>query len=765
MVCGVAAARASEGETKVALIIGNARYTSSTVPALDTPANDAKDMAESLKKIGFDVVLKTDLTQADFSSTLAEFDRAASNSDIALFYFAGHGVQYKGQNYFLPVDIVPKDNASIKFESVAMSSIVDATNEARKVKIIILDACRNSVPDRVAAKSRAVTGMGDASGLAPISGTDGMIVFYSAEHGKVALDSSGSSKNSPFAQSLVNRILESGCDIKHVFTDVENDVKIATAEKQHPEIVSDEVTSNIFLNPAETAADAWLRIHKSRNPSDFKKFMRDFPDLPQADDAAIMLDDLDRQQRDAEREAADKKKKAEEEDARQKQAEFEKRAAEVKAAEQARLEKERAEKEAAAKALADKQAQIEAEKKAAEELIAEEKRKADAAAAEHARQAKEAADREAEAKRLAEEAAMKKRLAEEADAAHKEAERQKAEEAAREAADAQEAAKKAEAQKQQAKLEEQERKQQAAEAAAKAIADACARDQGELARLKDARQSGAIQALKSQSVCPAVPAAADQAVKEIAAYDAKVCADDQKKLSGTDSKNETALKAALDTLTCDAVRQSASNQIAKLDAESLRLQQICVDERAKFAGIDQFVPGARGDLAALQAKAQCVPLRKDLASAIADVDKRVASTQEELQRLGCYRVKPMSGRFDSPTVKALTDYLKARHATDSDTAKITAGFVDELKSQDFQICAAPIAPAASSSPTASSPPAQKRVLARPSILLKPKQERSNEAGSPQPHRAVVERTAPAPGRTAKPAAPQSAPGIPFIQTF
>jgi hypothetical protein len=1009
---GQESVRAAGDETKVALVIGNSRYISApSVPVLDTPGNDAKELAEALTKIGFKVTLKIDLSKEDFEAALEDFERTASNADIALLYFAGHGVQYKGENYFLPVDIAPKDNVSIKHQSIPMSSVVDVTSEARKFKIIIVDACRNSVSDRVAAHSRAVLGIGDASGLAAINATDGMIVFYSTEHGKVAFDSGGSGRNSPFAQSLIKRVLEPGRNIKDVFTEVGNDVKITTAGKQHPEIVSDELTSGVFLNPAETPEAAWLRIHNSKVPEDFKKFMREFPDSPLAEDAQRILDYFSERKLDAERQAEERRKIIEQEAAKQKLAEVEKQLADLKDAEQGRLEKEReaaakaeaekqqqmaaaeqariakekadkeaeakrlaeqaaaakkiladaeaaareaaekarraaeeeaeaarkleaakqqakaeeearekeaaaaaakaiadacardqaeiarlkdagqsgpiqvlksqsvcpavpaaadqatkeiaanhaklcsddqkklsridpkdgnalkaaldtltcdavrqsastqiakleeeslraeqqlekerAEKEAAAKAEAEKQQQMVAEKKAAEEGAAEEKRKAsEAAAAEQARVAKEKADKEAEAKRLGEQAAAaKKILADEADAARKIADRQAvekavrvaeeeaeaarkleaakqqaeaeeearrkaaAEAAAREAAkkavraaeEEAEAARKFEAAKQQAKAEEEAREKEAAAAAAKAIADACARDQAEIVRLKDAGQSGPIQVLKSQSVCPAVPAAADQATNEIAANHAKLCADDQKKLSRIDPKDGNALRAALDTLTCDAVRQSASTQIAKLEEESLRAEQICADERAKFAAIDLAVRTAREDVSALQAKSQCVSLRPDLTAAMSDIDKRVASAQEELQRLGCYRVKPTSGRFDGPMVKALTDYLTARHASDVNTPRITAGLVDELASQDFQVCTVPLPTPTPKSPGVVSEPPPKRVLARPpDIYFKPKHEKSGEVGSPAPHKAVAEKARPAP---ASPAVPKPA---------
>ncbi len=213
--------------------------------------------------------------------------------------------------------------------------------------------------------------------------------------------------------------------------------------------------------------------------------------------------------------------------------------------------------------------------------------------------------------------------------------------------EAHEAAKKEdERQKQQAMLEDQERKKKAAEAAAKVTADACARDQAQIAELKDAGDSAAIQRLGSQSICPAAPAAANQAIKDIAANQARLCAADQKTLSSVDQKNEDALKDALNSLKCDGVRQTASMQIAKLDGQNLRSAQICADEHTKFAAIDLFVQDSRASLSALKRTSQCAPLGAEVDSAIAEVDKRVSAAQTELQRVGCYLPKGISGRFD-----------------------------------------------------------------------------------------------------------------------
>ena len=390
--------------------------------------------------------------------------------------------------------------------------------------------------------------------------------------------------------------------------------------------------------------------------------------------------------------------------------------------------------------MAEKQAQLAAEKQTAEDLLAEEKRKADAAAAEQARIAKEKTDKEAEAKRLADEAAEAKKKADASDAAQKEAEREAADKKAQEAAAAAEAAKQLEAAKQQAKLEEEARKKQAEEAAAKVVADACARDQADLAELIEAKQSDAIQALRAHSVCPAISSAADQAIKQIAFYQAKLCADDQKALARTDPRNEDALKVTLDMLKCPAIRANASAQIAKLEGDNLRAQKACADERESFASINVFVPGAREKLTTLSQSPACHGLAADIQGAIASVDKRIADAQGELKRLGCYAPKP-TGRFDGATITAIADYLEGRHGS-PDAPKITDAFVDELRQQDFVVCLPPPPPVVQHPPPVAAHPAgtPPSVAARPAAATPPASAAARPAAAPPAPKRILART-------------------------
>jgi hypothetical protein len=750
MALGGALARA---DTKVALVIGNSKYESAE--ELKNPTNDAALVQTALRSIGFTVVLKKDVNEEDFREALTEFARDASNANVALFYFAGHGVQFHGQNYFLPVDTKLTDSNDIEFGSFAMDRVLAATGKAHTTKIIVLDACRNNISDHSSAASkRSLSAIGVTGGFAPITATvdnaDGMIVFYSAAPGREADDGVGAT-SSPFAQAFASRIVDRNEKIQDSFHLISADV-YASTKVQHPEIAKDALTGDVILNPAETPEQVWARIRQSTDKSVLQKFMTDFQVSPLADAAQSRLDKLDAEDR-----LQNEKRLIEEMERNAAAVARDKAALEQRADEEReRVRKEQADKDAAAKRLREQEEEIAAQKRAVEDLVAEERRKADAAAAEQARITREKANKDAEAKRLADEAAAAKKKADEANAARQVAEREAAQDAALKAATAAEAARKLEQAKQEAKLEEEARKQQAEEANAKAIADACTGEAAKLALLSEAQEIDAIQALRSHSSCPLIPVAANRAIMQITAQKAKLCADDQKTFSRIDTRNVEAMKAALETLKCPAVRDTASAQIAKLVDQNLRTQKACADEREHLASINLSVPDARNRLAALPQDPACQGLGADIRSAIGLVDKGVAEAQDQLNRLGCYKSKP-SGRFDAPTIAAIADYLKGRSAP-PEAPKITDAFVDELRRQDFVVCVAPPPPppAVAAHPT-ETPPPQKRILARPSLLASGGTVHPLEFPHPHPRPLAAQKTT---GRQSASSA-SSAPPTPY----
>ena len=186
----------------------------------------------------------------------------------------------------------------------------------------------------------------------------------------------------------------------------------------------------------------------------------------------------------------------------------------------------------------------------------------------------------------------------------------------------------------------------------------------------------------------------------------------------------------------------------------LRAEQICVDERAEFAAIDLFVPEARDKLSALSVNPACGAIAADVKTAIAAIDARISTAQEELKRVGCYTAAKPSGRFDALTVAAFKDYLNARHAT-FDAPRITDGFVDELREQDFVVCTPPAAPVAThpigTQTHVVAVPAQqvpKRILARPEPLIRPAHVRPVAQSSTEARQIVPRQAAPKPAAAA-----------------
>ena len=228
---------------RVALIIGNSAYK--TVPALLNPEKDAQAIAASLKNIGFDAVtLATDLTREKLVDTLRVFANAAEEADWAMVYYAGHGMEVGGVNYLIPVDAKIAVDRDIQYEAVTLDQVLATVESAKKIKIVMLDACRDNpfnprrtaAPDAVAAAAPTagapIASRSIRRGLGEVKVTGATLVVYAAKNGQVALDGDGG--NSPFAVAVVQRIATPGVEINKVFRLVRDDVMEATAGRQEP---------------------------------------------------------------------------------------------------------------------------------------------------------------------------------------------------------------------------------------------------------------------------------------------------------------------------------------------------------------------------------------------------------------------------------------------------------------------------------------------------------------------------------------------------
>jgi WD40 repeat protein len=278
---------------RVALVIGNSAYTVSN-QRLANPANDAQGMSKALADLGFEVVTAIDATKRDMDRALLQFARLASNADSALFFYAGHGMQYQGRNYLIPTDAQLEDDISISYETVSLDDVRAALDRTNGVRILMLDASRNNpLATRLRQKLQGSTrGVGDARGLAEIGKTEGMVVVFAAGAGEVAQDGSG--RNSPFTAALLKRIQEPGVEIGLMLRRVASDVNIQTSGRQRPEIQIS-LLSEYYLNQNDRSA--WERIKDRDDAAALREFLAKFPSSPLADFARKRLDQVEESRR------------------------------------------------------------------------------------------------------------------------------------------------------------------------------------------------------------------------------------------------------------------------------------------------------------------------------------------------------------------------------------------------------------------------------------------------------------------------------------
>ncbi|MFL6949064.1 MAG: caspase family protein, partial [Xanthobacteraceae bacterium] len=237
---------AAWAQKRVALIIGNGAYQS--VAKLPNPIKDATAIAEMFKKAGFEwVKIRQDLGNLEFKRALREFMDAATDADVAVVYYAGHGIQVRDMNYMIPVDAKLATEIDAEDEAVSLDRIVMALEPAKRLRLVILDACRDnpfarSMKRRVA--MRAVTG-----GLAKMEPTLGeTLIAYAAKAGSTAED--GDSENSPFAAALLKNLTVPGLDIRLAFGRVRDDVLKRTGNRQEPFVYGSLGGEAIALVPA-----------------------------------------------------------------------------------------------------------------------------------------------------------------------------------------------------------------------------------------------------------------------------------------------------------------------------------------------------------------------------------------------------------------------------------------------------------------------------------------------------------------------------------
>ncbi|MDN5786745.1 caspase family protein [Pseudorhodobacter sp.] len=263
-----AGAGAAEAE-RLALVVGNADYTN--VAPLRNAVRDAHDISESLKRLGFEVTLLTDIHGSDFWAKVDAFADEAKNADSTVFFYSGHAFQMNGANYLVPVDAKLTSRDSIQTETWNLDGIIARLQDRKRQTLIFLDACRNDpLP-------QSVRGTGAASdGLARLQTGVGTFVAFATEPGAVTYDGAGEAPNSPFTTALLDHIETPGISVSDMMIEVRNEVEDRTFRKQTPWDQSS-LREQFYFNPVaeskQELSEADFELLAQLAPDDRKKFL------------------------------------------------------------------------------------------------------------------------------------------------------------------------------------------------------------------------------------------------------------------------------------------------------------------------------------------------------------------------------------------------------------------------------------------------------------------------------------------------------------
>ena len=209
-------------ESRIALVIGNSNYS---ITPLVNPVNDARAMSRVLMAAGFKVEKYEDLGQKAMKKAIANFGRKLPRYDIALFYYAGHGVQVKGRNYLIPVDVKIEYESDIEIETVDLAMVLSKMGKSKhQTNLVILDACRNNP---FTSNVRSLS-----QGLAFTNAPSGTLIAYATAPGDTAADGDGD--NGVYTKFLIKHILTPGKKIEDMFKQVRVDVQKETQDLQTP---------------------------------------------------------------------------------------------------------------------------------------------------------------------------------------------------------------------------------------------------------------------------------------------------------------------------------------------------------------------------------------------------------------------------------------------------------------------------------------------------------------------------------------------------
>ena len=273
---------------RIALVIGNGAYTN--VPPLKNPPNDARDMAATLKVLGFSVSSAIDADQRTMKRLIREFGQQLKSGGQGLFYYAGHGVQMRGRNYLIPANADITSETDVEDQAVDLNLVLGLMDEAQNgLNIVILDACRNNP------FTRSFRSAG--SGLAQVDAPTGTLIAYATSPGRVASDGQG--RNGLYTSELLSQMRVTGISVEEMFKRVRAGVQRQTSGQQVPWESSSLVGNFYFasqsaetnargndsggerrtaIDPAAFELSYWETIKNSSNADDFKAYLEKYPD-------------------------------------------------------------------------------------------------------------------------------------------------------------------------------------------------------------------------------------------------------------------------------------------------------------------------------------------------------------------------------------------------------------------------------------------------------------------------------------------------------
>jgi formylglycine-generating enzyme required for sulfatase activity len=303
MALALTIAAPAHAEKRVALVIGNSTYQH--VPRLANPANDARLIAETLRALGFSLIgngPQLDLDETGLRRAVQSFGNALPGAEVALFYYAGHGVQVRGSNFLVPVGANPTKEADVDFQMLDTNLVLRQMESAgARLNLVILDACRNNPFGGRGLRSAA-------PGLAQMQAPQGTLISFATQPGNVALDGTGG--NSPYTRALAQAIRKPGLDIFRTFNEVGLQVAHATGGAQQPWVSLSPIKGDFYFAgapagaaaaqaappAADPAAQAWAVTQSTTSIAVLEDFIRQFGSTVYGGMARARLEELKKSQ-------------------------------------------------------------------------------------------------------------------------------------------------------------------------------------------------------------------------------------------------------------------------------------------------------------------------------------------------------------------------------------------------------------------------------------------------------------------------------------